>query len=243
MHRLTSIFLAICVPCLSPTAQSQQESSARIGPFEITSPDGESRLGIGFASQVRATAEDKAISERERELTASLTLRRIRFLLRGSFFDSTLRVGLQLSLAPASLELLDAWADYRFHPHFQVRIGQFKILSTRYRQQSFSTGVLVDWATVASRFGSERQLGIMVHNGGWDATPWAYGFGVFTGINARASFENGIATQFGDKLPNPSNLADPEPLGDLHPEIVANFGYSSEGIGARSNTDADRGHK
>ena len=224
----------------APTTPAR-EAPTRIGPFEITSPSGDSRLGVGFSTQLRATAEDHALSAEERELRAKLELRRVRLLLRGSFFDSTLRVGFQLSVAPSSLELMDAWADYKFHRHIQVRLGQFKIHSSRYRQQSFSTVVLVDWATVASRFGSERQLGLMVHNGGWDNSDWTYSFGVFTGSNARASFENGIAREYDASLPNPSNLRDPAPLGDLHPEIVLGVGHSSDDIGARSNTDAHRG--
>ena len=214
---------------------------SKLQPFRTTAADG-SNLELGFAGQLRATVTNSGEHwDDDRETEEAVELRRVRLLLRGGFFGDRLRFGLQLSLAPAAPELMDLWADYSFAAPMRLRVGQYKIPFTRYRWQSFSHLLFADWPIAANHFGSERQLGLMLHNGQKDDTPWSYALGVFTGQNARASFAKGIADAHGERLQSPSNFRTPgEPM-SIHPEVVARVSHNSPDIDAKSNSDEKGG--
>lgn len=226
---------------LPPQAPTRKQWPDQLGPFAIEWDEGSSALEVGFAGQLQTevTSTDATPSEPERDLEATVFLRRIRLLLRGRFFDERLTTRLQLSTAPNSLELMDYWVEYRFLPDLRLRLGQYKIPYTRHREQSFSRLVLVDWSTATRRFGAERQLGLMLHNGLSEG--WSYGLGVFTGVNARSAFETALSTSYAEPLPNPSDLRDPAPPAEVHPEAVLRVAHSAEGIAAETNTDAAGG--
>ena len=211
-------------------------------PFRTIAEDG-SNLELGFAGQLRATMTNSGehLDDDDRETEEVVELRRVRLLMRGGFFEDRLRFGLQLSLAPASPELMDLWADFRFTAPIRLRMGQFKIPLTRYRWQSFSHLLFADWPIAANQFGSERQLGLMLHNGQKDNTPWSYALGVFTGQNARASFAKGIADAYGERLESPSNFRTPGEPTSIHPEVVTRISHNSPDIDATSNSDEKGG--
>jgi hypothetical protein len=161
-------------------------------------------------------------------------------ILQGVSDDSRWRLLLQLSLAPIVPELMDLWGEYAFHPRVRLRLGQYKVPLTRFRQQSFARQVLVDWAAATNVFGAERQVGAMLHDGlGYEAG-LSYAVGVFTGINARASFETGMARAYGEPMDNPSDLRGPAPVDRFQPEIVMQLAHSAPGIDARTTSDARR---
>lgn len=224
-----------------PDGPAEDRWPERLGPFGVELDDGRSALEVGFAAQLRAslTTTDQAASGpgRNNELVAEL--RRVRLLLRGRFFDERLTTRFQLSTAPSSLELMDVWLDYRFSPWARLRLGQFKIPYTRHRAQSFTGLVLVDWSVAAKQFGGERQLGVSLHDGLSEG--WSYAVGAFTGVNARASFERGLSQIYAEPLPNSSDLTDPAPPAELHPELVVRIAHAAEGIEAKSNSDAAGG--
>src|SRR5690606_33013611 len=122
--------------------------------------------------------------------------------------------------------------------HWKLRVGQFTIPFTRYREQSHRSTLLVDWSVVAEAFGAERQLGVLLadrRGRGWTAS-----LGVFTGQNARASNGVGLAEAFGVDLVSRSSLAFGRAQYDVHPEIVGRFGVFTEGMDLWRTSHADR---
>jgi hypothetical protein len=142
---------------------------------------------------------------------------------------------------PGQIELIDLFANYKFIDEAQLQVGQFKIPLTRYRMISNTRMLLPEWSLVTQHYGSERQLGFMLHNGQKDDTPFSYAIGAFSGTNARASFEKGLAQSYAESLPNPSDLADPSLPEELHPELVARVSHNAKNIDAETNSDWRRG--
>lgn len=217
-----------------------QDGPERVGPFTLTSADGKHRVSLGFVGQLRFELTNRGGAfgaSGGRSTEHAIVLRRVRSLLGASLLEGRLNLGFQLSTAPGSVELMDLWADYRFLPGLRLRLGQFKTPFGRYRWVSFTRLVLVDWPIAAQRFGSERQIGVMLHDGQKDDTPWSWAAGVFAGYGARASFATGLARSYAEPLPNPSNLLDPAAPGAIHPEIFVRLAHNAEGIDAETNSD------
>ena len=208
----------------------------RIGPFALTSNDGQNSIAIKLSAQLRLSASNVPDGD-GRDSRASLLLRRIRPILAGSFLSKDLTFYLQLSTAPGSLEALDFLLDYRVFSWLRVRAGQYKIPFGNYRTGSFSTLTMADWSLVTRYFGSERQFGLTVHNG-WKKPPkLEYQIGLFSGVNARAAHAVGLWDVYGEKAPRPSDLADFNPVRTIHPELVVHVAYNSPGMRPRFDTD------
>lgn len=210
---------------------------SRIGPFRMVSQNGRNVLAIGFAGQVQAELRVTDVGGDEPGDTVMPKLRRIRLLLLGSFLTKHLKYYLQLSTAPKSLEIMDFFGEYRLHRHLRLRAGQYKIPFTRHREGSFKSLTFVDWSILVSAFGSERQLGVHIHNDGASPAGLYYAFGVFTGQNARRAHARLYARTWGESLPNPSDLTAPAPLDGFHPELVARLAYKTGGIDFKQDTD------
>ncbi len=221
---------------------SRRRPPDRLGPYEIVLSPGNT-LGIGFGAQLRTTLTNDGgpLGEGGRDTDDMVELRRVRLSLRGSLLDDRLRMLLQLSTSPSALELVDLWGEYRLGPALRLRFGQTRIPFTRHRQQSFTQSPLVDWDFASVQFGAERQIGVLVHDGQRGDGHINYGAGVFTGVNARASYERGLADAYAEPLPNPSNLRSPAPPADVHPELVGHVGYSSRGMDPIAPTDPEGG--
>lgn len=220
-----------------PAAPTTEAASAPpvLGPFRIGSP-GRS-LELGFATQFRFNLSGATGTA----ASANVELRRLRFSLRGALLDDRLHVLAQLNTTPASLELIDLWADWRFTDALHLRVGQFKTPFTRYRQQSFTTLALADWSVFASHFGAERQLGVMLHDGGGRDAHWVYQAGVFTGVNARASFARGLAALYGETMTNLSDLRSFHAPTEVHPAFIARVGHESAAVKSSVSSDAAGG--
>lgn len=217
---------------------SRAEMPERIGPFSIQSEDGRYRLKVGLIAQLQMRADSRELGPAKgHETTVQYLARRIRPSLRGNALSKDLGFYLHLSTAPGSLEFMDWYLDFRFHPDFRLRGGQFKIPFTRYRIQSFKNLTLVDWSMMSKYFGAERQMGVALHNGYEKPPAWAYELGLFTGTNARAANANGLAKVYGEPMGNPSDLVDPAPIPGIHPELVAHLAYNHGGIDVSTDTD------
>jgi hypothetical protein len=201
----------------------------------MVGPSGRNALTIGFAGQLQAELRVTDVDSDEPDDTIVPMVRRIRLLLLGSFLTKHLKYYLQLSTAPKSMEILDFFLEYRFHQHLRLRAGQYKIPFSSHREGSFKSLTFVDWSILVSAFGSERQLGVHIHNDG--AGPAGYAFGVYTGQNARKAHARLYARTWGESLPNPSDLTDPAPLEGFHPELVARLSYRTGGIDIQQDTD------
>lgn len=201
-------------------------SRAGIGPFEISNKDKTATMKIQFTAQLRMEYFNKDMGgSKEREDNLTMEARRIRLSLSGVLGTPNLSYGAQLSFAPNSLELMDIYGNYSYCPCSQFRFGQFKVPFTEYRQESFGNLVMADWSILTKYFGAERQMGFAVHNGYRNVEGWGYVFGVFTGVNARASHGIGVPMIYGEERPNPSDLADPGSKAEFHPELFAKGAY------------------
>ncbi|MEW6429987.1 MAG: porin [Myxococcota bacterium] len=216
---------------LDGSKPSSTPAPPHLGPFRL-GPAGHF-VELGFAVQLRFNLH----SATGTPVTGDVELRRLRLLLRGHLLDDRLAFVVQLNATPAALELIDAWAGWRFTDALCVRVGQLKTPFTRYRQQSFATLALADWSVFATHFGAERQLGVMLHDGGGDRAHWVYQAGVFTGVNARASFARGLAALYAESVTNRSDLRTFHPPTEVHPAFIGRFGHESAGI--RSVTSSD----
>jgi len=226
---------------LKPEKRPANISQGSIGPFELSSADSSSRIRFQFASQLRMFFEskDKGAGEQRTEKLV-MEARRIRLTLTGSLMKPALSYKLHLSAAPHSLELMDYYFNYRIRSYPQFRFGQYNPPFSRYRIQSFQRLIFVDWALVTKYFGAERQMGLALHNGYERPPKWAYAFGVFTGVNALVSHNVGLAKLYGEELTNPSDLSDPGPRAEYHPELFLHLSLNANGIQVRSDTDMER---
>ncbi|MEW5741961.1 MAG: porin [Myxococcota bacterium] len=202
-----------------------------LGPFRLGTT--ENFLEPGFATQLRLSVSGSTDSDAR----AQVELRRLRLSLRGRFLDGRLTFFFQMNTTPAALELIDVWANVRFLEGLELRVGQFKTPFTRFRGQSFLSLSLADWPVFSTHFGSERQLGLLVHDGGGDGSHWVYQVGVFTGVNARASFARGLADVYAEALTNPSDLRTFHGPTSLHPELVARVGHEAAGVHSAQDSD------
>jgi hypothetical protein len=246
----TAVFVLglVAISFSSAAAASADEASGgldlpgKLGPFVLTSDDGKSSIGLGIAAQLLLRFESKDSGPDEDRLdTGGLEIRRLRETLSGRFLDKDLSYYMHLSTAPGSLELMDVYLNYSASPGLQLRAGQFKIPFTRYRIGSFKNLTFADWAIVSKYFGAERQRGFALHNGFEKPPTLEYELGLMAGQNARASHGIGLATVYGEKPPNPSDLVNPAPTELPHLEPVLHVAYNHGGIDTSTDTDWEGG--
>ena len=212
-----------------------------VGPFELSSADGASKVRIQLALQLRTTFESRYRRSSANRLERTwMEARRVRLILSGTVLRSELSYRLHLSTAPGSLELMDFHFDYEFDRQLRLRYGQFKVPFTRYRIQSFQRLTFADWSLVTRYFGAERQMGFAVHNGYEESAGLSYAAGLFTGVNARASHAVGLAELYDMALSSPSDLAQSGPKAKFHPELFVHVAYGANGIRVESDSDGER---
>lgn len=206
-----------------------------LGDLSVASEDASLRLRLASQVQAELTSDDDSTAVRAR-------LRRMRFGLDGSALDGRFTTKLQLNLAPGSSELLDLWGQARVAEGVNLRLGIFKTPFTRYREQSFQRQVLVDWPCAAKAFGSERQLGLAVHDGkvGHDGFGWS--LGAFAGPNTRRAFEGAPSAVHAISRANPSDLSGGTARLTLDaPELVGRVTFGTAGMDAASGFDHEGG--
>jgi hypothetical protein len=212
----------------------------RLGPVQIKVGKADDWIGIGLATQLLFEYEQQfptgGFPKDNRE---TLQFRRIRLTLSSSFIDGRIQSRFQINLTPSAFELIDMWFSFTRFKFATFRIGQFKIPYDRFRAQSFAALTFVDWAPTTRMFGSERQVGgEVLASGGF--LNLEYAFGVFSGVNARASHAVGITEVYGDTPQNPSNLGSGEVVSEFHPELVARVAKNFGEINTDTNSDTLR---
>ncbi len=233
---LLIIALASGTASAAPASKAPAGWPDKIGPFALTDRSGRFSLAVGLAAQLQLRVKSSG-TRSDRDTDASLFMRRIRPTLKGTALSKDLKWYLHLSTAPGSVEFMDFYLDYTFSPYLRLRLGDCKVPFTRYRIQSFKHLTFVNWAVVTRYFGNERQYGVTLHSGYEKPMPVEYAVGVYAGQNLRASNASGLATVYGEARPNPSNLLDPAPLEEPHPEIVGRVAYNLGGIDVGTDTD------
>ncbi|MFH2050601.1 MAG: porin, partial [bacterium] len=219
----------------------QKNRLSSLGPFEIYNADSTSSIRFQFAGQLRLTFDSRdngSTVDRTNEL--SMNARRIRLSLSGTIYNPGLSYKLHLSTAPKSLELMDFYFNYKIKRNLQFRFGQYKAPFTRYRIQSFQNLSFAEWAIVTTYFGAERQMGFAFHNGYENPLEWGYVFGIFTGVNARASHAIGLSKVYCEDVVNPSDLADPGAKAKYQPELFIHLMRNANNIKIQSSNDVER---
>lgn len=211
----------------------------KIGPFKLFD-DGLSSIKFGLTVQMYFNYQRKD-NGADTEDSSFLGFRRIRPTLAGQLLDPKINYYLHLSAVPGSLELMDYYVNYAAYDNLNVRVGLYKTPFTRYRIQSNKNLTLVDWSIVTKYFGSERQTGFSLHNGYEKPPAIEYVLGVFSGYNMRKSHAVGLAGVYGEPSGNPSDLANPGEVGEIHPEIFGRFAYNYGGIKVGTDTDLEGG--
>ena len=212
----------------------------RLGPVRINVGKGNDWIGIGLATQLLFEYDQQfPTGGFPKENTETLQFRRIRLTLSSSFIDGRIQSRFQINLTPSAFELVDMWFSFTRFKFATFRIGQFKIPYDRYRAQSFAALAFVDWAPTTRMFGSERQVGgEVLASGGF--LNLEYAFGVFSGVNARASQGVGITEVYGEVPQNPSNLGSGEVVSEFHPELVGRVAKNFGEINTDTNSDTLR---
>jgi hypothetical protein len=205
-----------------------------LGPFTLRSPAGDT-FEIQFAAQLLLNARFGP----DRDASTTFVPRRLRTVFKASLLDERLRLGFQINTSPASLELLDVWGEWAFPGGIRLRVGQTKVPFTRYRGQSFAALTLVDWGINTRMFGAERQLGAVLHTP--QDHPLEVHAAVMSGQNARNTHGVGPIDVYGDERGNPSNLRDPAPPDDLHPELFLLLLHRAMDLDDESGSDAQGG--
>ena len=210
--------------------------------LQISTEDGESSLRLRLAAQFRweGTSTDKG-DEEDREWGDKVLFRRLRVAFEGSAITEDLTYRLHGNLVPGQLELDDLWIAYAFHPQARLLLGQNKIPFTRYRLGSFQDLPLTEWGYETPYFGAERQIGLTLHNGMDRPPEFEYEFGIYTGVNARASNGIGVSKVYAETPPNPSSLTNPAAPSSFHPELAGHFAYNYGGIDVRRPSDLEGG--
>jgi hypothetical protein len=209
-----------------------------VGPF-VMEDDAGNTLRLRFVAQVQANMGVESDEDWVPEET--LLFRRVRLLVDTDLLDGRLRTGLQLNTQPGALELMDLWGQVDLGGDVALKVGQFKVPWTRYREQSFAGLLLVDWPIATRFFGAERQFGLMFSDGQAGEDPFGWALGVFAGSNTRASFATGIGSAHAELWDNPSDLTGPSVGWTVHPELVGRVSTGTPGIDATTSSDAEGG--
>ncbi len=142
-------------------------------------------------------------------------------------------------LAPGSAQLVDGFASYELTSSLTMTAGQFKTPLYRYRLNSGSDQVLVDWSRTTKYTGGERQRGASLRGG--LLAGFSYNVGVFTGRNSRRSHGTGVALIYDSVLSNPSSLTSSGNDASLQPEVIGHVGWSSSDMDASTFEDREGG--
>ncbi len=204
----------------------------QIGPAWIDA--GVGRLRLGLATQL--LTELQTGSGTEDGFDSRVLIRRLRLSLSGRFLDDRLSFAFQLNTTPGNFEVVDMWLDYEIIPQFRLRLGQMKIPLDGYRALSFSRLSNVDWSITTSWFGSERQLGLVIHSAE-DRPGLDYNIGLFTGQNRRAGHAIALPNFYGEPTSNPSRVDGVGEVDTIHPEIVTSVEFASEGFATDAISD------
>ncbi|MGB3049525.1 MAG: porin [Polyangiales bacterium] len=220
-----------------PEAPTDRKLPMRLGPVRIKVGKTEDWIGIGFAAQMEFDYDQQfAGAGAQSDATETLEFRRIRATLSSSFIEQRIQSRFQINLTPSAFELVDMWFSFTRFKFATLRVGQFKIPYDRYRAQSFAALSLIDWAPTTRMFGSERQIGAeMLASGGF--LELEYAFGIFSGVNARASQGVAISEVYGEVPNNPSELGSGEVVSSFHPELVGRVAKNFGKINTDTNSD------
>ena len=195
--------------------------------FFIQSPDGLFKIKIGAKIQPRFTVELPDGDEDDDEY--NFMIRRLQPSLSGHVFSKDLTYKLSLDFGRGSVDLDDAYGDYRLVKGLlHVRAGQYKKPFNRQQINSSGRLALVDRSPTNKAFGGGRDIGVMLHNRYSKSPLFEYAVGLFNGTGTKRTFDE-ENLEF-------SNVPD-----QLDPLLVARIGYNHGGGKGYSEADLEGG--
>jgi hypothetical protein len=154
--------------------------------FFLQSGDGNFRLSIGGWIQPRYEYRFNS----DRPDTSSFLLKRVRLDFRGHLINPNLTFRVMSEHATTS-SLMDAWVNWAFERHVQVRFGQFTIPFQWHRDIAPPLQHFAERGVPSETFGFRegRDIGVMLHGVDQDRK-WKYGVGFFDGAGRIQSISN-----------------------------------------------------
>jgi hypothetical protein len=138
---------------------------------QMTSKDGEFKLGIGLFTQLLYTVENDVGTE---DTTQSFTIRRARVKFAGHAFGEHNKYFVQLAFSPRDLQIqegtptkspiFDWYLDFDHVRDFTVRIGQYRVPFSRQRRIPICYIMMADRALANFEFNLDRDVGLSVRS-------------------------------------------------------------------------------
>lgn len=226
----------------------KKEKPLKIKPLKIESEDGLASIQFGLAAQIQYdstwanynNAHDAPMAHGNK-----IRIRRLQPLVKGHFFTKNLTYKFMIEPTPSKVDIMDLFLDYKFHRHARLRAGLGKVGFTRKRLNSWKNQSLVDFSIAPRYFGSERQLGLTLHNGFGKKTTHEYELGIYTGQQSRPGCAKGLTYVSNERMTNPSLIATTNENGkekqgawdEVHPELVGHYAYNHNNIDVTTETD------
>lgn len=225
---------------LTPTpATAQDEPLVGYGPdgFFAQSEDGRYRIEIGGQLQPRFDfARDDGGEGGDDHTRAAFMIRRARTEISGNVFSEAVEYKFQVDWSRGFPTLKDGFIDFILEPEwFALRVGQFKVPTSRQFLSSSKRLELVDRSIATEAFRPERDLGLSVHN--TRKNFFEYELGLFNGSSDRARFSGTVAL---DPIQSEASISGgrfsnvPE---TFRPLFAARVGINSMGSDAYAEAD------
>jgi len=142
---------------------------------------------------------------------------------------------------PGKITLMDLFMDFKAHKHFRMRAGAHKPGFSRKRMNSWKKQQLVDFSMAPRYFGTERSLGMTLHNGYGKRTSVEYELGLYDSVPWRPNCGKGLTLITKETMPNPSLLSgEAYQYTEFLPEVIGHFAYNGNEINVTTETDWDR---
>ncbi len=229
----------------SPAVAEQKPAAApekplKIKPFVLKSEDGLASIKFGLAVQMVYESTWTKVED-EGPHSNYITFKHIQPGISGNLFTPDFTYKFSFEMVPGKIDVVDAFVDYSFHTHAQLRLGSTYVGFTRLRMNSWTNQALVDFSIGPKYFGSERQVGLTLHNGLDKPGEHEYEFGIYTGAPSRPSYDAGLAKVSKEKMLQPMILSeDNDDIDKIHPELVGHYAYNYNGIDVTTETDWEK---
>ena len=229
----------------SPDDAKNTKKPMKISGLKIESSDGLASMIFGFAAQMQYDSNWTNVSEANSgslEHNQKFQFKRIQPSIKGHLFTKDLTYKVQIETIPGKITLMDLFLDYKAHDQARLRLGAHKPGFSRKRMNSWKNQALVDFSNAPRYYGTERALGLTLHNGYGKKTEHEYEIGVYGGVPWRSNCTKGITLISKEKMKEPGLLSDKtDSYNDFHPEIIGHYAYLANGIDVTTETDWGRG--
>jgi hypothetical protein len=233
----------------SPTAAVEEEESESppsptpapsLRPLVFSTDDERFSLRISLAAQLQLDSSWTGVDDGGEGETL-FRIRRLQPAISGSLFTADLTYKLMIEIVPGMVDIMDLFLDYRFNPHLRLRFGVGKVGFTRMRLNSWRNQQFVDFSGPLRYWGTERQLGLTLHNGMGRQAGHEYEVGVYAGVPTRPGYAFGLARVSNEPIPHLMLVSrDFARLTELHPEVIFHYAYNGDGIDVTTETDWER---